>query len=161
MRGLTRSVPTAVFREVEEILRGDDTLKKVVDTWKTYGDHDRKSPVGAKRQGLEVRLFPFIQGQQPESADSHTLQLQTQADLIFPTTDAGDWLDVWLAIQRALYPDTFADRQAIQARLREKGAHTGECLFLPPRPNPQLAGESGFLALSGQIVLQVRWMLNP
>jgi hypothetical protein len=162
MRGLeqSRSVPTTVFRRMERILRADDTLQRCVDTWKTYGPLDRDSPTPSNRTLTEIRLFPRISQQQPESPDSHTVMLSVECVMVFPTTDAGDYLDLWQAVQRALYPKTQAERLALAQSLRDDGATTGECRFgVPGRVDSQTLA-SGQMAVMGPIIIECRWLLN-
>lgn len=159
MNGVVQSVPTKFFRQVETLIRNDAGCKVGFGSIQAYGPHDRASAAQNPRGVTFLKLFPRLTGEQWESADSHRITLNITSQIVLPTTDAGDWLDLWAVLQRVFYPVDLATRLALQQTLRNAGAITGEALFQPPQPDAaQAAG--GQFTLTGGILFDLRWSLN-
>ena len=90
------------------------------------------------------------------TAMSGTLFLN--CDFLIPGTDADDQMNLWWAIERAIYPDTFAAQTAIVAALQKAGAKTGLCEFSQPAFDPKPA--DNFFAAAGQIKIEVLLQLT-
>jgi hypothetical protein len=155
------SIPTRIFRLVTTILREDPALRLWVDRIVSYSERDDagRQPTGRGRG--ELRVFPFITSQRPESPDSHEIRLEIRATLIFEQAAGSDYLDAWFAVERALYPRDLASRLVLAERLRTQGATTGEAMFAPPQPDAQAPRNEGQLAVTGRILFDCRFNLNP
>lgn len=79
-------------------------------------------------------------------------------DMLIPGTDADDELNLWWAIEHALYPQSFAAQQANVAALQLAGANTGLCMFSQPAFDPTPSDK--FFAATGQIKIDIRLQLT-
>jgi hypothetical protein len=159
MNGVVSSVPTTFFRKCENLIRQDAGCKVAFSQIQAYGPHDRSSPTQTPRQSTLLKLFPRLVSEQWESADSHKITLNITSQISLPTTDAGDWLDLWTVLCRVFYPASQATRLALHKQLRDAGAITGEALFQLPQPDASQA-TSGIFTLTGGLLFDLRWTLN-
>ena len=154
------STLTTVFRQVERTLRASPYLSRAVGAWRTYADRDPSSGKPAVANQLTIELFPYVESQEWESPDSHTVWLAVAVRMTFDGKSADDYLDVWTAVLRAVYPPDQADRLALQETLRGAGAVTGEPQIQWPTPTPAQAGSSLTYDFEGHVRYQVRLQLN-
>jgi hypothetical protein len=75
-------------------------------------------------------------------------------DMLIPGTDADDELNLWWAIELALYPKTWEGAAANIATLQLAGANSGECFFSQPAFDPTPSDR--YWAATGQIKIDVR-----
>ncbi len=162
MQGLPNSTPTLLFRKVVQILQNDGPLSRAVCEWKTFTERDGKSGTADARGKATVSLFPYIypnQGRFTPSSDR--LPLAIAVTMSFDSSDAGDYLDLWLAVQRAIFPVDRAARDAIIRQLQELGS-LSEPVFRSPTPDATNAPASQRWECTGTILLEdVEITRNP
>lgn len=156
---LNDSPRTAVFREVETILRADPTLRRVVKCWRSWqgvpGDAQELSPAAG---GPAVRLTPVGSEEQFQFPDAQTGTLTIGVEAAVAGTCVDDVLNLWWAIERAIYPADQAAKFAIQQAIQQAGSKTGLCTF----SSPSLDMDAGRVnwSIAGQIKTDVLLKLN-
>jgi hypothetical protein len=117
---------TAIFRLVDRMLRADETLFRVVKTWRSYqGGPDDRTDL-AEGHCPFVRLSTRNGGGERFFSPSGT---EGQIEIVVELGASGSCLDdihnLWGAVKRALFPTDATARLAFQSRLRDAGARTG------------------------------------
>lgn len=114
-----------VFRRIVKQLRNDPTLSRtarVLVAWEGTPTDGQELTIG-KAPGL--RLTPTCGPETWASNDSTRSWLFIDVDILIPGTDVGDMLDLWWAVERAIYPCDRAAQLAFQRELREPGGPEG------------------------------------
>lgn len=160
--GLPRGVRSKVFQRIVEQLKTDPLLSRLIKRWNVW---DKPiSPVASAGTETELQLTPRLGATGWYSPDSHVGPLQIQVDLWAPGNKKGlynavDALDLWEAIEGALYQPDITKRKAFKRELQCLGAETGEIQFSQPA-TVQSAGENGVVQV-GLMQLNVRRNINP
>ncbi len=157
---LNQSVRASVFRKVVEIVRIDPTCKRLFreGSLKAWTGKPQDAGPLALEQSPCLRLTP---GAGPETwsfPDAMVGALFLDLELVIKGTDADDVMNVWEAIQRAIYPVNQTARLANIAALQAAGAYTGLPSFSAPAVDLHPDG-AGFFC-TGQIKIDVLLQLN-
>lgn len=127
---------TAVFRLLVRTLKSDPTLSNVVKTWLVW-DKPVTSNLGLSAAAFpSIRLTPSIGPQDWYTPDSNIGPLIVKVEVDISGDDADDYLNVWGAIERALYPVDRTKELAIEQAFRDAGAETGQFKFSSPAQDP-------------------------
>lgn len=104
------------FEDFCRVLQTDPLLKSVIKTWQVWdGRRDpQTAPTAASLPRCEIRLAPASSGWETEG--QHAAPLSVDVELIVPSLDARDLLDLWWAVVKAVYPDD-SGRRAEVARM--------------------------------------------
>jgi hypothetical protein len=156
---IPQSRHTTAFREIEQVLRSNPTLSKVVKTWKTW----RGTANSNDRAGISVGLLPWVKltpnvGPQSWATNrQQESQLNVQVEIATDGTCVDDPLDLWDAMRRALFPVDNDEGATMRQRLKDAGAHSGVVTLsqVPYDPTPE-AEASDILVARGTITLNVR-----
>lgn len=148
-----------VFRALEQVLRNDPTLRRVIGpkSWRTYnGTPADKQPFGATSAPAIV-LYPVPGPEGFWSPDAMVGDLHVRVELTVRGTCVDDADNLYWAIERAIYPQDQASKLAVNAALKAAGAHTGIVLFTMPAFDPRAdAASDGLLQASGELKVQIR-----
>lgn len=159
--GLPKGVRSTVFERLVNQLKLDPVLSRIVKRWNVW-DKPFATAASAGTE-VEIQLTPrpgpsdwFTPGEQAGD-------LVIQVDLWAPGDKKGqyhaaDALDLWEAIERALYPADKAKRQAFKRDLQCLGATTGEIQIAQPAA-VQPVGDNSFVQI-GLLRLAVKRSLN-
>jgi hypothetical protein len=152
---------TRVFRQLEQILRNDATLRRVIGkNWKTFsGDPGDAIP-------FPVAACPWIVMSRIPGAenfwspDAMTGELSILLAIGIKGFCEDDADNLYTAIQRAIYPvgDQSAKLANVQL-LQKAGAHTGIVTFTQPAFDPRsLDGQAcdGTIQARGRLTITVR-----
>lgn len=128
-----------VFRRVVQQIRDDPLIRRAVRTilaWDGKPDDARQLTI-AQAPGL--RITPTFGPDTWAFPDAQRGWMFLAVEMLVPGYDAGDMMDLWWALERALYPPDGAARMAFQRDLREvglpqglAGAYTGLIEFSQP-----------------------------
>lgn len=159
MVGVPRGIRSTVFRLIESRLKSDPTLRGVVARWYTWDG----TPDSAAQQVViptpSIRLTPALGPVTWLGPAEQGGQLQIKIDLLTRTLNADDPLDLWEAIERAIYPSTRADELDWEQRLRDAGAYTGQVTLSQPTTMQQ-ADDDQILS-SGLLEIEIHRILSP
>jgi hypothetical protein len=154
-----------VFRRIVQQLRNDPTLSRacrVILAWE--GDPQDARPL-ALPMAPGLRLTPTFGPDVWASPDSMRGWMYLAVEMIVPGYDVGDMIDLWWAIEIALYPRDLAARNAFQKELREvglargiAGAYTGLVEFSQPVADP--APSENYQHSIGQMRIEILLNLN-
>jgi hypothetical protein len=151
---------TKVFRAITAILRRDPVLSSVVrpQNFRDWAGASHDTIEFTFSSSVAIRITPTNWPETWKYPDAFKGWLFLNVDMLIPGTDADDELNLWQAIERALYPEDFAARSAIVAALQQAGAYSGLCEFSQPAfdPTPQ----NRFFAATGQIKIEVTLQLS-
>ena len=155
-----------VYKRICDQLRTDPVIGSRVE-WICW-DGARKDVIAVATDKPTVETSVKSEGQTWAAPDAFRGMLGVEIILYIPNSyDATDGLDLWGAIERALYPQNKRDKQlAFEQQLRDAGAETGEIELSQPAaitPVPTDDG-SGFAAAfvgRGAIRLPILRATNP
>jgi hypothetical protein len=155
IKQLPTSPRTKVFRTLDNILRRDPVLSSVIkpESFRSWAgkSHDNLEFTFSSAPG--IRLTPTNGPELWKFPDAFVGDLFIKVEMLIPGTDADDQLNLWWAIERAIYPDTFPLQQANVAALQQAGAYTGLTEFSQPAFDE--APQDRFFAAIGQMKIQV------
>ncbi len=122
----------ALFRVLDDALRRDATLRRVVKAFKSWrGEPDDRTPPSIG-QCPWVRLSISGGAERWWACSTMMGLLIVDVELQVPGTCLDDLDNLWSAVERAMYPDTAALQNAFREKLTAAGAHTGLVHFLQP-----------------------------
>lgn len=148
---------TSVFRKLVEIVQNDPTIKRVISRPASFRAWTGK-PVDGQPFSVDIApavRFTPIQG--PDSWYSPNAQkgpLFVNVEMLIQGSDADDVMNLWWAIQRAIYPAAQEDLYANLQVLQQAGAHDGLAEFTLPAFDP--GPRDNFWAATGQIKIMIR-----
>lgn len=153
---------TAVFRALDQIVRADPTINGVfgnrIRSW--TGDELRDAKPFTTTEAPALRLTPVGMGQDEwYSPDEQFGELGIEVEIFLRGTLIDDLMNVWWAVQRAIYPVTGAQPNA--NLLNAAGATTGMVTFADPAFDRQMAEQSGYMRGIGSMKVEIREILNP
>jgi hypothetical protein len=153
---------TAVFRQLDQMVRADATISRVFGTrirsW--TGDLSRDAKPLCKGDAPALRLTPFGLGQDAwYSPDQQFGDLGVEVELAIDGTNVDDLMNAWWAIQRAVYPSSGAQTNA--NALMAAGATTGMVTFVDPAFDRDQAEKAGWINARGALKVEIREVLNP
>jgi hypothetical protein len=151
---------TRVFRQLEQILRNDPTLRRVIGkSWKTYSGEPSDAqpfPMGACPWIIMSRV-PGPEAFWTPEAMTGDLSILLSIGVRGFCEDDPD--NLYCAIQRAIYPPTQSAKLANVQLLQAAGAHTGLATFTQPAFDPRsLDGQAcdGMIIARGRLSITVR-----
>lgn len=160
IRQLPTSPRTTVYRKVCQILQTDPVLSSVIrpESFRTWAgrSHDNMEFSYSSAPGL--RLTPLGSLETWKFPEARVGDLVIRVDMVLPGTDADDEMNLWWAIQRAIYPDVYATQLANIQALQAAGANTGYVEFSQPAFDPE--PQDRFFVATGQMKIEVRLQLQ-
>lgn len=159
MLGVPRGIRSTVFRMIEARLKADATLGGVVAKWYTWDGSPESASGLAVIPTPSVRLTPALGPVTWYGPAEQGGMLQVKIDLLTRTLNADDPLDLWEAIERAIYPSDRTDELAWEQSLRDAGGWTGQISLTQPTTMQQ-ADENQILS-SGTIEIEIHRILSP
>lgn len=143
-------------------MKADPTLKDVIPpgNWQTWNGKATDKAPPPKQDSPTITLDVDAGSVAFWSPSSLVSDLFINIQLGINSLDLEDVLDLWEAIEDALYPrgdDARTRRLAIQKRLTDAGAHTGLTAFtIPATDRDPEKGDDGRMVSTGQLKIQVR-----
>lgn len=159
--GLPASPRLTLFRAVDQLLRADPTLKRVIkpDSFKSWtgSSGDRNDPsIGG---GPYIRLTPRCGSENWWSSAEQLGKLTIDVELCVRGTCWDDVDSLWYAMERVFYPFDQEARQPVRKRLRDAGSWTGLMSFTMPAYDPA-SGEDGWWNAVGQMQIDFKVPFN-
>lgn len=152
---------TAVFRQLVKTLRSDPVLSREVKTWLAW-DRALTSVVGLTAAApCSLRLTPTIGSQKWYTPDSNSGMLVVTVEAKILSWDADDHMNLWGAIERALYPTDRTRELEIEAAFVALGAVTGMFEFTQPLTTQGAGGEDNIWECTGQMQIEVQRIIRP
>jgi hypothetical protein len=157
---------TKVFRQVDAILRADPTLRRVFGaeggrrflSWE--GDPVRDAKPLDDKSAPAIRITPAAMGEDGwYSPEAQMGDLAIEVEILLRGTNVDDLMNVWWAVQRAIYPKSGAQDNA--NALRDAGSFTGMVAFVDPAFDRAMAEKSGYIDAVGRMKVDVLETLNP
>ena len=160
---LATGTRATVFRTIVSQLKADPVLANAVKFWMVWDDSEWDRNVITSLQQPGIRLTPIPASQGWYSPDAFSGYLQIQCEIGIPSVDADDYLNLWEAIENALYPPGDRVTQlAYQQALRDAGSETGLVEFNLPASDPNaVAHNDGIWWCQGQMRISVIRTINP
>lgn len=146
----------AVWNKLIEIIRIDGTVKRVIPraaSFRYWTGTDEDSQPFTTDLAPAVRFTPAAGPVAWLYPGSMAGDLLINCEMIVQGTAVIDVMNLWWAIQRALYPRSQPARQAIQVALNAAGGTTGQPVFSQPAYSTELT-DNCQLAV-GQIKIQI------
>jgi len=161
INGLPRGTRSKVFQRIVEQLQTDPLLRSLIKRWNVWDK--AVSPATTAANEIAIQLTPRLGAVDWYSPDTQYGPLQVQIDLWLPGNSRGiynavDALDLWEAVESALYPPDIDKRKAFKRDLQCLGAETGEIRLAQPA-TLQSAGEDGYVQV-GLLQLNVKRHIN-
>lgn len=161
--GIPESSRTKVYRRICDQLRTDPVIGGRVE-W-VFRSGDRNDVVAFALDKPTIRLTPKMGPGEFKYADGQRNDLIVEIEMAVPNTPAAtDFLDLWTAVEQAIYPfNQLEKQQKFKRALGELGAEIGEILFNNP-PNPEdVREENGAFGFYGKgtFTVSVRRTFNP
>jgi hypothetical protein len=143
---LPTSPRTAVFRQLIAILRADPVLSATLKTLLCWEGKPTDAQDLTTGNAPALRVTPANGPDEWRYPEAFAGDLYLNCELLVTGYDADDLFNLWWAIQRAIYPASFAAKTANVAALQAAGSRTGLAEFsmiatvdLPPDSNLQHA----------------------
>lgn len=159
IKGLPPATPAVLFRIVERALKTDPILSNVVRTWRSWEGDPKDVEPPAKGNAPWVRMTPRISAENWWAQSTQKGTLFIDFDLWLDGTCIDDLLNLWWAMQRAIYSPDAATRNALQTRLNSKGAWPGTIAFGPAQLGP--GSDDSHMESSASMYLDFRFDVNP
>lgn len=159
--GLPRGRRRRVFRRICQQLMTDPVLSSVVKTWDTWDGQPDHAPAVVSNAPM-VRLTPRLGPVDWYSPDAQAGPLEITIEANVDTFDACDCLDLWEAIELAIYPADRTKRDAFEQELRgcpDLCCETGQVTF--SRPASIQSAENGQFLLVGMMSVDIVRPFNP
>jgi hypothetical protein len=155
LKTLPVSPRTKVFRAICSLLQHDPVLSNVIkpDNFRTWAGKSNDSMPFDFSPSASLRLTPSNGPEEWKYPDAMMGWLFITVDMLVMGTDADDQLNLWWAIERAIYPDTWALSVANVQALQLAGAYSGLTEF--SQPAFDAAPQGGGFASTGQLKIQV------
>lgn len=153
----TRVSPlSTAFRALESILRRDSALNTAIKTWRSWtGDVDDKEQPATGSMPF-VRITPLPASSQWLSPASHEEDLLVQIEIAYAGTCIDDGLDLWRAVELAIYPTDVPTRTANQQLLQSAGVRGGVCTITQPAIDRSLSHPDHVMSVvAGAVKLRV------
>ncbi len=158
IKQLPTSPRTKVFRAIDNILRRDPVLSSVIrpSSFRSWNGSTHDAAEFSFSMCPAIRLTPSNGPEDWKFPDALVGWLMIKVEMLIPGTDADDELNLWWAIERAIYPDgrTLDNVLALQ----QLGAYDGLVAFSQPAFDPQPADR--FFAAVGEMRIQVLLQVN-
>ena len=160
LKQLPVSPRTKVYRALCSILQHDPVLSTVIkpDNFRTWAGKSHDNIVFEFSNSPSLRITPTNGPEEWKFPDAFMGWLYLNCEMLIPGTDADDELNLWWAIERAIYPEDYEAQQANVRALQLAGAYSGLTDFSQPAFDP--APTDRFFACSGQIRIQVLLQLT-
>jgi hypothetical protein len=159
---LNTSPKVSVYRTLIRIIRNDPTIKRIISRPGSFRDWSSKPQ---DSEPFNINLAPalrFTPTQGPEDWQFPCGMVGTlyiDVDMLINGNDVDDVMNLWFAIERAIYPLNSTTQLANISALQVAGANTGYALFSQPAFDP--SPENAFFAARGQIKIDVRLDFTP
>lgn len=147
--GIPESSRSKVYRRICDQLRTDPVIGGRCE-W-IFWDGSRKDVTNVAADRPTVVLYPTQGPVQMTAADAFGGPLNINIEITIPVTspDATTCLDLWQAIELALYPHQSRDKQfTFEQQLRDAGAEFGEVMFPQPATiSARVTADGGFAGI--------------
>lgn len=159
---LNTAPKTSVFRALTRIIKNDPTIRRIVPRAASFRDWSGK-PQDAEPFTVEhapaLRFTPTSGPEEWQFPAGMVGTLYINVEMLIRGTDVDDPINLWFALEKAIYPTNNAVQLVNIAALQQAGANTGYALFSQPASDPSPA--DGFFACTGQIKIDVRLDFTP
>jgi len=147
----------SVFRKLVELVQNDATIKRVISRPASFRAWTG-NPVDSQPFSIDIApAVRFTPASGPEvwfTPNAQKGPLLVNVEMLVMGSDADDVMNLWWAIERAIYPAAQAPLYANLQALQQAGAYSGLAEFTLPAFDPQPA--DNFWAATGQIKIEVR-----
>jgi hypothetical protein len=160
IKQLPTSPRTKVFRAICSILKQDPVLSSAIrpESMRFWSGAPHDTMEFSFSSAPAIRLTPAGTGEVFRFPSARTGDLLINVDCVIAGTDADDQMNLWWAIERAIYPDNFVLQQANVVALQQAGAYPGLVEFSQPLFDP--APQDRFWVCTGQMKVQVLLQLQ-
>jgi hypothetical protein len=151
-----KTVPfTRVFRAIVSLLQHDPVLSNVIKppNFRCWSGQSQDNMVFEFSNSPSLRITPHTSAEVWRFPNAFEGWLFLNVDMLIPGTDADDELNLWGAIEQAIYPDDRELQLANVLALQQAGASTGLAEFSQPAFDPTPSDR--FFAATGQIKIAV------
>ena len=158
---LPTSPRTSVFRALDKILRNDPVLQRTVrpQAFRSWSGNSYDSVDFTLAMAPCLRLTPSNGPEVWKFPDAFVGPLFIKVEMLVAGYDVDDVLNLWWAIEKALYPSDNVAKSANISTLQAAGAYTGLAEFTQPAFDD--SPENKFFAAYGQIKIDVLLQLAP
>lgn len=160
LKTLPTSPRTKVFRAVVALLQQNPVILSCIkpDSFRSWSGRSHDAIEFSSSMYPAIRITPT---NGPEGWIFPTAMrgwLYLNVDMLIFGTDADDQLNLWWAVEKAIYPDVYSQQQANVAALQAAGAYTGLCEFSQPAFDPLPIDK--IWAATGQIKIEILLQLT-
>jgi len=154
---LKRGVRSKVFRAIETVLRADPVLDRTIRTWVTWDGTNPSQSADLPGMCPILRLEPSVGPMGWFDPSSQFGPLVIRVGMVVQSYHAEDYLDLWEAIEGALYPEgNWEAQQRIRNALADLGAEIGQVEFSLPATTPDPRGVAdGLFLCSGMMRISI------
>ena len=158
---LPQSPRTAVFRAIDSILRHDPVLQRSIrpQSFRSWSGSTYDSVDFTLAMAPCIRLTPTHGAEVWKFPDAFVGPLFVKVEMLVAGYDVDDVMNLWWAIEKALYPSDFTAKSANISALQAAGAYTGLAEFTQPAFDDSPSDK--FFAAYGQIKIDVLLQLAP
>jgi hypothetical protein len=154
-----KQLPTAprtkVFRAIISILKNDPVLSSVIrpPNFRAWSGGSHETVEFTYSSAPAIRITPTNGPDLWKFPSAQVGLLFLNVDLLIPGTDADDQLNLWWALEKAIYPSSFPAQAAIAAQLQAAGSYDGLVEF--SQPAFDATPQERFFAATGQMKIKV------
>lgn len=131
--GLPQGPRAAVYLRIVDQLKTDPVLSRVVAAWDVLDGESADRIPGNLASCPYVKLLPRLGMVGWYAPDAQRGPLEIQVQVGVEGMEAADYLNLWDAFERAIYPYDDRDKQlGFEQDLVALGAETGQILFARP-----------------------------
>ncbi len=149
---LNMSPRAAVLRQIETILKTNATLKRIGLKWRTWKETPGQNPPFGVDLAPIIRITPTNGPETWKFPNAFVGPLYLNCEYLLKGSDVEDPLNLWWAIETAIYPGGALTTANVQA-LQQAGAYSGLTEFSIPGYDESPDGL--FWACSGQMKIDV------
>ncbi len=160
---LQQGTASKVFRAIVTMLKADAVLVDAVKQWMVWDGSEWDKNVITSLQQPGIRLTPMPASRGWYSPDAFQGWLIITCEIGISSVDADDYLNLWEALENALYPPNDRPTQLVmQQTLRDAGCETGLVEFNMPANDPDaISHNDGLWWCQGQMRVSILRTINP
>lgn len=115
MLDLPKSAYTKIYRAIEDQLKSDPVLQRVVKTWNIFQGKTQDFQAPSISQYPAIALLVSSSGMSPWSQATNEETMVIDIEIAVNGTDQDDLLNLWWAVQKALKPSTEGRKRLVAA----------------------------------------------
>lgn len=157
--GLPQGQRSKVYTRLIELLKADPTLSSVVKTWDLWGGEPFRQTIIESPPSIEI--LPRIGPMRWDSPDSQVGMLILDVAIYTVGHELTDALDLWEAVELAVYPPDRTVQLQVQNQLRSCKFRCTTGLVEFSQPATFRDERNDIVGCNGTLQVEIRRLINP